>query len=119
MSAPPIALALRPRSATEIIDASFQLLRQHYGSFAAAAAAVLREHGGDWDAWILRCPPPESAIVPALRAAGLRPPSPQVATVLIGGLRELIATTVEDGGDVEDITGAAVAATMLLLGPRP
>ena len=41
MSAPPIALALRPRSATEIIDASFQLLRQHYGSFAAAAAAVL------------------------------------------------------------------------------
>jgi hypothetical protein len=35
------ALSLRPRSATEIIDASFQLLRRHYASFAAAAAAVL------------------------------------------------------------------------------
>jgi hypothetical protein len=39
--------------------------------------------------------------------------------VLLGGLRELIATTVEDGGDVDDITEAAIDATMRMLGPRP
>jgi AcrR family transcriptional regulator len=55
---------------------------------------------------------------PGLRAAGVRPPSHQAATVLLGGLRELIATTVEDGGDVDEITGVALDAAMLLLGPR-
>jgi AcrR family transcriptional regulator len=54
----------------------------------------------------------------SLRAAGVRSPTHQSATVLLGGLRELIATTVEDGGDVNDIAEAAVEATMLLLGPR-
>jgi AcrR family transcriptional regulator len=54
-----------------------------------------------------------------LRAAGVRPPTQQIAIVLLGGLRELIATTVEDGGDIDGITDAAVAATRLLLGPRP
>lgn len=54
-----------------------------------------------------------------LRAEGVRPPSHQAATVLLGGLRELIATTVEDGGDVDDITEAAIDATMRMLGPRP
>jgi AcrR family transcriptional regulator len=52
-----------------------------------------------------------------LRAAGVRPPSHQAATVLLGGLRELIATTVEDGGDVDDVTEAAIDATMRMLGP--
>ena len=37
--------------------------------------------------------------------------------MLIGGLRELIAT-VEDGGDISDITGVPVQATQALLGPR-
>jgi AcrR family transcriptional regulator len=54
----------------------------------------------------------------SLRAAGVRSPTHQSATVLLGGLRELIATTVEDGGDVNDIAGVAVESTMLLLGPR-
>jgi AcrR family transcriptional regulator len=53
-----------------------------------------------------------------LRAAGIRPASRQYAVLLIGGLRELIATTVEDGGDIGDITEAAVRATRALLGPR-
>src|SRR4051812_16209494 len=53
-----------------------------------------------------------------LRAAGVRTPSHQAATVLLGGLRELIATTVEDGGDVDDITEVALEAAMLLLGPH-
>ena len=38
--------------------------------------------------------------------------------MLIGGLRELIATTVEDGGDIGDITEAAVQATQAMLDPR-
>jgi AcrR family transcriptional regulator len=52
-----------------------------------------------------------------LRAAGVDPVSRQRAIILLGGLRELIATTVEDGGQVRDITEAAVQATMALLGP--
>jgi AcrR family transcriptional regulator len=55
---------------------------------------------------------------PELRAAGIVPPPRQVAIMLLGGLRELIATTVEDGGDIGDLTEAAVRATMALLGPR-
>jgi AcrR family transcriptional regulator len=56
---------------------------------------------------------------PELLAAGVAPPSRRVAILLLGGLRELIATTVEDGGDIGDITEVAVQATQALLGPRP
>jgi len=56
---------------------------------------------------------------PHLRTAGVRPPQPQTAIILLGGLRELIAVTVEDGRDVESIIDPAVEATRLLLGPRP
>jgi AcrR family transcriptional regulator len=55
---------------------------------------------------------------PELRAAGVPPVSRQVAILLLGGLRELMATTVEDGGAIGDVTEVAVAATMALLGPR-
>jgi AcrR family transcriptional regulator len=55
---------------------------------------------------------------PELRAAGVAPPSRQLAILLLGGLRELIATTVEDGGDIADITEVAIRATQALLGPR-
>ncbi|WP_250029365.1 TetR/AcrR family transcriptional regulator [Paractinoplanes maris] len=54
---------------------------------------------------------------PQLRAAGLLPASDQTATILLGGLRELIAVTVEDGHDVATITAAATEATARLLGP--
>ena len=37
---------------------------------------------------------------------------------MLGGLRELIATTVEDGGDIGDITEVAVQATQAMLGPH-
>ncbi|HEV2784299.1 MAG TPA: TetR/AcrR family transcriptional regulator [Actinophytocola sp.] len=53
-----------------------------------------------------------------LRAAGVGPVSRPVAIVLLGGLRELIATTVEDGGRISDITDVAVRASLALLGPR-
>jgi AcrR family transcriptional regulator len=55
---------------------------------------------------------------PELRAAGVLPPTQQMTIVLLGGLRELIATTVEDGGAIDAITDPAVEATKLLLGPR-
>lgn len=54
---------------------------------------------------------------PELRAVGVRPVSRQVAIMLLGGLRELMATTVEDGGAISDITDVAVRATMALVGP--
>jgi AcrR family transcriptional regulator len=54
---------------------------------------------------------------PELRAAGVAPPSRQLMVMLVGGLRELIATTVEDGGDIGGITEAAVLATQALLDP--
>ena len=53
-----------------------------------------------------------------LRAAGVAPPPRQLMIMLLGGLRELIATTVEDGGDIGDITEVAVQATQAMLGPR-
>jgi AcrR family transcriptional regulator len=53
-----------------------------------------------------------------LRRAGVPRPPRAFAIVLIGGLRELIATVVEGGGAVSDITDDAVAATLALLGPR-
>lgn len=42
----------------------------------------------------------------------------QLAVMLLGGLRELIATTVEDGGRVGDMAEVAVEASIALLGPR-
>jgi AcrR family transcriptional regulator len=51
------------------------------------------------------------------RAVRTGPVSRQLAIMLLGGLRELTATTVEDGGQVSDITELAVRATTALLGP--
>jgi AcrR family transcriptional regulator len=51
------------------------------------------------------------------RAVRVTPVSRQLAIMLLGGLRELTATTVEDGGRVSDITELAVHASIALLGP--
>jgi AcrR family transcriptional regulator len=53
----------------------------------------------------------------AWRAVRSGPVSRQLAVMLLGGLRELTATTVEDGGQVSDITELAVHAAIALLGP--
>jgi hypothetical protein len=37
---------------------------------------------------------------------------------LLGGLRELAATTVEDGGQVSDVSETAVRASIALLSPH-
>jgi AcrR family transcriptional regulator len=54
----------------------------------------------------------------AWRSAGAGPVPRHVAIILLGGLRELIATRVEDGGAVRDITEVAVQASVALLGQR-
>jgi AcrR family transcriptional regulator len=54
---------------------------------------------------------------PGLRAAGIRPPPRQFAIMLLAGLRELFAITVEDGGDIAGIIEPAVSVTLAMLGP--
>ena len=52
------------------------------------------------------------------RAAGIGPVSRQRVIMLLGGLRELTAITVEEGGRMSDITEEAVDASIALLAPR-
>lgn len=52
------------------------------------------------------------------QAAGLHPPTHQMATILYGGFRELIASTVEDGRDIIEIIDVAVETALALIGPR-
>jgi AcrR family transcriptional regulator len=52
-----------------------------------------------------------------LRASGVAPVSRQRSIMLLGGLRELTAITVENGGRMSDVTEEAVAASIALLGP--
>jgi AcrR family transcriptional regulator len=51
------------------------------------------------------------------RTAGLAPIPHAVAVILVGGLRELTAQTVEDGKPVTDIIEPALAVSLALLGP--
>jgi hypothetical protein len=51
-------------------------------------------------------------------AIGVGPVPRQLAVMLLGGLRELFAIMVEDGGRMGDITEVAVQASIALLGPR-
>lgn len=50
-------------------------------------------------------------------AAGIEPLSHAAAVILVGGLRELTAQTVEDGLPVTDIIEPALAVSLALLGP--
>jgi AcrR family transcriptional regulator len=52
-----------------------------------------------------------------LRAAGIGPVSRQLAIILLGGLRELMATIVEDGGHISDVADLATQASIALLSP--
>ena len=51
------------------------------------------------------------------RTAGLPPISHAVAVILVGGLRELTAQTMEDGDPASDIIEPALAVSLALLGP--
>ncbi|MEB3020153.1 TetR/AcrR family transcriptional regulator [[Mycobacterium] crassicus] len=55
---------------------------------------------------------------PGFRRAGLPALTPELAVILLGGLRELTALAVEDGTDIGAITGPAIDASIALLGPR-
>ena len=55
---------------------------------------------------------------PGFRRAQLPPVSRPLAVILLGGLRELTALVVEDGGDVRAIVEPAVTASIALLGPH-
>ena len=52
------------------------------------------------------------------RAAGVGPVSRQRIIMLLGGLRELTASTVEEGGRMSDITEEAVGASIALIAPQ-
>jgi AcrR family transcriptional regulator len=52
------------------------------------------------------------------RTAGVGPVSRQRIIMLLGGLRELTAITVEEGGRMSDVTEEAVDASIALLSPR-
>jgi AcrR family transcriptional regulator len=52
------------------------------------------------------------------REAGVAPPSREHVIMLVGGLRQLIASTVEDGRDVAEIAEPAIDFTLAVLGPR-
>jgi AcrR family transcriptional regulator len=53
-----------------------------------------------------------------MRAAGVGPVSRNRAVMLLGGLRELTAYTVENGGQMHDVIEEAVDACTALLAPR-
>ncbi|OSC42057.1 TetR/AcrR family transcriptional regulator [Mycobacterium decipiens] len=60
----------------------------------------------------------ELSASPGFRRASLPPMPAPLAVILLGGLRELTALTVEDGKDVREIVEPAVDASIALLGPR-
>lgn len=53
-----------------------------------------------------------------LRAAGVKPASRQLAIMLLGGLNELVVVTLEDGGDIREITETAIDCTLAILRSR-
>jgi AcrR family transcriptional regulator len=55
---------------------------------------------------------------PPLASAGVTPPVPQETIMLLGGLKELIATTVEDGDDLYGIIDIATEVTIRILAPH-
>ena len=54
----------------------------------------------------------------SFREAGIPPISRAAAVILVGGLRELTAQTLEDGDPVTDIIEPAVAVATAILGPK-
>jgi len=55
---------------------------------------------------------------PELRAAGIPAPTREASIVLVGGLRELIALTLEEGRDPATMVDAATEIALAVLQPR-
>lgn len=75
-----------------------------------AARPLMRRGSGRLAAAIV-----ELSAGPGFRQAGLAPLASTAAVILVGGLRELTAQTVEDGVPVADIIEPAVSASIALL----
>ncbi|MCA1984622.1 MAG: TetR/AcrR family transcriptional regulator [Nocardioides sp.] len=58
------------------------------------------------------------ADTPDLQRAGVRPPTRELGIIVFGGLRELIATALEEGREPETLVEAASDAVSALLAPR-
>jgi AcrR family transcriptional regulator len=58
------------------------------------------------------------AASPELASAGVTPPAPQETVMLLGGLKELIATTVEDGDELSAIIDVATDVAIRILAPH-
>jgi len=58
------------------------------------------------------------ADTPDLKRAGVQPPSRDLGIIVFGGLRELIATALEEGRDPATLLEPASAAVSALLAPR-
>jgi AcrR family transcriptional regulator len=58
------------------------------------------------------------ADTPELKRAGVRPPARELGIIVFGGLRELIATALEEGRDPESLLDVAADALSALLAPR-
>lgn len=58
------------------------------------------------------------ADTPDLQRAGVRPPTRDLGIIVFGGLRELIATALEEGRDLAGLLEPAAAALTALLAPR-
>ena len=80
-------------------------------ALGAAARPMMRQGSGRLAAAIV-----ELSAGPGFRRAGVAPLSPTAAVILVGGLRELTAQTVEDGQPVTGMIEPAVAAAIALLG---
>ena len=78
-----------------------------------AARPMMRRGSGRLAAAIV-----ELSAGPGFSRAGVAPLSPTAAVILVGGLRELTAQTVEDGDPVAAMIDPAVAAAIALLGGR-
>lgn len=55
---------------------------------------------------------------PGFRRAGIAPIPHAMAVILVGGLRELTAQTVEDGSPVTEIIEPTLAVSLAILGPK-
>ena len=79
-----------------------------------AARPMMRQGSGRLAAAIV-----EVSAGPGFRSAGVAPLSPTTAVILVGGLRELTAQTVEDDQPMAGMIEPAVSAAIALLGgPR-
>lgn len=65
---------------------------------------------------LLTALPVDLSSSPGFRRANLAPVTPPLAVIILGGLCELTALTVEDGHDPRDIVEPAVAASTAILG---